>query len=95
MLPVIQAAAAFFPDHGTACPKVGLGMVCVFLELKVLLSSGLASQRVHGQVPWLGAVWEGQSASLGLLKGHSHWPLSYTGSVISKVCENKAINKMK
>lgn len=56
MLPVIQGAAEFFPDHGTACPKVGLGMVCVFLELKVLLSSGLASQRVHGQVPWLGAL---------------------------------------
>lgn len=30
---------------------------------------------VHGQMLWFGAVWGCQSALLGLLKGHSPWPL--------------------
>lgn len=35
----------------------------------------LLFSRVRGQVPWFGAVWRCQSASTGLLKGHSPWPL--------------------
>lgn len=35
----------------------------------------LLLREVHGQMPWFGAVWGCQSASLGLLKGHSPWRL--------------------
>lgn len=45
---------------------------------------------VHGQTPWFEAVWGCQSASLGLLKGHSPWPV-WVLEHLKALCSAKSV----